>query len=166
MAKKLKTVTSISLSTEKQVEVAKSLFPAHTEIEWAKLTVEQVPLFTLEELIAAAKKFKVKKASGPDGITPEVVEAVVQDHPEKCLSAMNSVLQSGIFPKEWKIARLVRLEKEKKADQGHQGYRPISLLNVLGKLLEQLLLSRLKAEIETTGGLLLISMASERAGPR
>ncbi|KAK9751461.1 hypothetical protein QE152_g5014 [Popillia japonica] len=34
-------------------------------------------------------------------------------------TALNNVLWTGISPKEWKIGRLVLLEKEEKVDQGH-----------------------------------------------
>ncbi|KAK9731331.1 hypothetical protein QE152_g13731 [Popillia japonica] len=96
-------------------------------------------------------KAKGKKASGPDGFYPEIIKAVLEDHPEKCLTAMTNVVQTGIFPKEWKIGRLVLLKKEKKVSKEHPGYRLLSILNILGKILEQLVLIRLKEKLERRG---------------
>ncbi|KAK9721031.1 hypothetical protein QE152_g21742 [Popillia japonica] len=120
------------------MDVAEPLCPKHSEIKW--------PSSTLEEILVAVKKIKGKKASGPDGCSPEIIKAVVEDHPEKCLTAMKNVLRTGIFPIAWKIGRLVLLEKEKEVGEGHRGYRPLSKLNVLGKLLEELILIRLNVK--------------------
>lgn len=48
-----------------------------------------------------------------------------------------------LFPKKWKEANLVLLEKERKVGQAVPTYRPICLLNVLGKVYERLLNERL-----------------------
>lgn len=153
--KKMTPNAPAGIDDEESLEIAKSLFHTTPNIKWSKkiVSAEHITLFTAKELLDAAKKIKEKKAPGPDNIPPEVIKVVVENHTEMLVSTMNRLLTQGEFPKEWKEARLVLLEKETKAGQQVKKYRPICLLNILGKLLEQLLLVRLKEEIDRTGGL-------------
>ena len=45
---------------------------------------------------------------------------------------MNRCLEKGQIPKEWKVARLVLIEKKRKEEEKAK-YRPICLLNGMGK---------------------------------
>lgn len=148
------TAPTISLTDEQQTEIAEKLFPTHPCSVWAKLPFNssEVPLFTSEELLKAAKRLKEKKAPGPDGIPAEIVKIVVREHTQLCVDVLNHTLLKGEYPTEWKVAKLVLIEKHK-PDQTEKAYRPICLLNVLGKLLERLILNRLNEEIERSGGL-------------
>jgi len=57
-------------------------------------------------------------------------------------------LRRGYFPKEWKIARIIPITKPGKEDsQDPSKYRPISLLNIGGKVLEKLLVNRIMHHI-------------------
>lgn len=154
VAKKVKALPQISMTEEEQCDVAKSLFPAHTRVKWLKQTTdEELNPFTEEELIDAASKIKTNKSPGPDGIPPEVVKVLIKDHTEELLGAVNRLVKAGLFPEQLKVAKLVLIEKGTKPNQERQSYRPICLLNTFGKMIEQLLLKRLKEEIDKSGGL-------------
>jgi hypothetical protein len=63
----------------------------------------------------------------------------------------NACLRTGCFPKNWKIAKMlpiVKPEREKSADTSK--YRPISLLNTEGKVLENLLSKRIMHHLYKT----------------
>lgn len=107
--------------------------------------------FEMEELEAVLKRMKGNKAPGPDGLTPEIVKIAVETNKEKVLDMYNKCLEEGVFPDEWKVARLVLIPKGKAVsldDSTVRKYRPICLLDVLGKILEGLILGRLKQELE------------------
>ncbi|XP_064214104.1 uncharacterized protein LOC107398137 [Tribolium castaneum] len=86
--------------------------------------------------------------------TLEIVKAIVHEQVEVLmLEAYNGLLREGKFPKEWKRAKLVLLKKPGKEGGRPSDFRPICLLNVVAKLYEQLILIKLKKELEEKGGL-------------
>lgn len=56
----------------------------------------------------------------------------------------NSMLRFSHFPKIWKFAVIILIPKQNKPKHLSSSYRPISLLPVLGKLFEKVLLKRLR----------------------
>lgn len=57
------------------------------------------------------------------------------------------------FPSKWKHANLILIKKDGKTENFPSSYRVLCLLDTHGKLLEHLLLGRLKLDIERRGGL-------------
>lgn len=109
---------------------------------------EEVHGFTERELAQAIKAMKNGKAPGPDGVTVEAVKIFHQACPEKMLEMFNKMLVRGKFPTEWKTARVVLLPKKGRDLNLSSGYRPICLINTIGKLYERLLLNRLQEELD------------------
>lgn len=105
--------------------------------------------YTLEELLEACKKLKNGKAPGPGNVPPEVLKHVITRKAEYVLQVYNNLARLTKFPQEWKQAKLVLLSKNGNGNS----YRPISLLDVEGKLYEHLILGRLNNELKRTGGL-------------
>lgn len=60
----------------------------------------------------------------------------------------NSVLRLGYFPIAWKVSDIIVLPKPGKPINEVTSYRPISLLPVVSKVFEKLLLQRLKPFLE------------------
>ncbi|KAJ3640617.1 hypothetical protein Zmor_027169 [Zophobas morio] len=138
---------------ENEMEEARKLFPEHGPLEWTDLVVDGlVPAFTPEELQEAAGRLRKGKAPGPDKIPPEVCKIYAQECGKECLEVMNRCLEEGVVPKEWKVARLVLIEKERKEGENAK-YRPICLLNGMGKLYEGMLAARLRNDVRRLGGL-------------
>lgn len=101
--------------------------------------------FKLKEVLAViTKKINTKKAPGYDLITGKVLQEITT----KCLKAItqifNSILRLGYFPHQWKVAQIVMLLKPGKPPHAITSYRPISLLPILSKVFEKLLLKRLQ----------------------
>ena len=55
----------------------------------------------------------------------------------------NTLLCLNYFPKAWKVGELVYFKKAGKPTNQESSYRPISLLPILGKIFEKLLLNRM-----------------------
>lgn len=129
------------------------LFPRRSPGARDELVADEIPLFTVAELREASKRMKAGKSPGPDGIPVEVVKATVEVIPLMVLWCMNDMIVNEWFPEGWKRARLVLLRKGGRLDGDPGAFRPLCLLNTFGKLFEQLLVKRLKKEVERCGGL-------------
>ena len=128
-------------------KIIRDLFPIRDR--WIREKLIETPFdernfFTKDELLGAAKSMKLGKAPGPDGIPSEILRIVAEDYPECLLSTFNSCLKHGTFFKQWKKQRLVLLRKGSKPIDQTSSFRPLCLLDTMGKLLEGLLLIRLE----------------------
>ena len=66
----------------------------------------------------------------------------------------NECLKTGYFPEKWKTAKILMIEKPgREADPDPTKYRPISLLNTEGKILEKLLIERIMHHFNRTEAL-------------
>ena len=83
----------------------------------------------------------------------EIFKEVIGVYPEILLEVFNSFLQEGRFFVDWKKQRLVLLRKGNKPLGFASSYRPICLLDTMGKLLEELILQRLPALLVGENGL-------------
>ncbi|CAH2208365.1 jg17305, partial [Pararge aegeria aegeria] len=106
------------------------------------------PPFTHSELHGVSLSFNPKKAPGLDGLTSDICQHAISIDPEVYLALANKCLELGHFPKSWKEATVVVLRKPSREDYTNpKSYRPIGLLPVLGKILEKLLMNRVKWHI-------------------
>lgn len=103
-----------------------------------------------EEVDRTIQDLKNKKAPPPDCISPEILKVVKQKYLILITSVMNKHLMDATFPDIWKISRLVLLEKPRKGDE-EKSYRPICVMDTLGKVLEKLINVRLQSELERNG---------------
>lgn len=104
--------------------------------------------FTYAEVRRAAKRIKSGKAGGPDGIPPEGIKTAVSHCTREITGILNDCLKHDTFPSCWKTGKLVLIPKPGKDPKLPNAYRPLTLLNSGGKLLEQLLKTRLQAELD------------------
>jgi hypothetical protein len=82
-------------------------------------------------------------SSGPDGITAKILKATLDSISKPLLLIFNFSFMHGIFPNALKLARVTPVFKKGDADDC-TNYRPISVLSLLSKVLEKLMLARLK----------------------
>nr|CAI5832218.1 unnamed protein product [Callosobruchus analis] len=146
--KHLKTLTYI-----RKVEVIRELFPTILDVWEKEAAVDEVEPFSLKELEGAAGKLKSGKAPGPNRIPPEVVKDLVLSAPHVLLGLFNKLLAQQKFPEQWKKANVILLSKSGKPTELASSYRPICLLDTVGKLFEIMIRQRLMLEIEKAGGL-------------
>jgi hypothetical protein len=70
---------------------------------------------------------------------------VIKQDPDIFVAIANKYLELGHFPTRWKNASVVILRKNGKDDYADpKSYRPIGLLPVMGKILEKMLVGRIK----------------------
>lgn len=113
----------------------------------------EVPLITAAELALIGAGLSTNKAPGPDGVPDIILKRIIVKKPELILDTLNRCLLQGHFPKPWKEATLVLLPKGKKPLELPSSYRPIFLINTIGKLLERIIKRRLEAHLEETSGI-------------
>lgn len=133
--------------------IVAALFPTHEPVRYEVFADQPCAPFGRDELISAASKIKPGKSGGPDGVPPDVIKLLASEYPDDVLRVMNRCLEAGEFPRVWKHGRLVLVRKNDKHDDAPSSFRPLCLLNVLGKLLEHLVLGRLCLELCESGGL-------------
>lgn len=102
---------------------------------------------TMEEFITALRSFK-QKAPGFSGISkihiaraPDVFLACILD-------VLNAAFSAGYFPHSFKTAKLIFIPKLGGSLHNVANYRPISLLEFLGKLFEKILNNRFYTFLE------------------
>ena len=104
--------------------------------------------FSLEEVEGALKLLKKRKAPGRDNIPAEAVKVSGKYLAREYLRLFNACLRLGYFPRKWKIASVILLRKDQSKDpRSPKSYRPISLLSCLGKLLENMIATRLESHM-------------------
>lgn len=100
--------------------------------------------FTMGELESAVKRIKNKKAPGPDGLKGEVIKAIFPVIKEVLVRILNEVWRSGHFPEVWKDGEVkIFLKGPENPSDEVKSYRPLTLLPVLGKVYERLIVGRI-----------------------
>ncbi|KAJ8975986.1 hypothetical protein NQ317_016232 [Molorchus minor] len=144
-----------SMDANQMGHIVDTLFPSFPErVEQAEQEMpEEIPPFTEEELEQAVASLQGGKAPGPDGVPAEALKAIVRSHPDMLLHLYNSCLTEGVFPRIWKVQRLVLINKGKGDPASPSAYRPLCMLDTPGKLLERLLKPRIAEAVQQAGGL-------------
>ena len=136
--------------------IVEGLFPHHEPVVWPSTpqTVGRpVPRITVEELREATTRMKADKAPGPDGIPNVALKVAIQEYPDMFRKTLQKCLDDCVFPDIWKRQQLILLPKPGKPPGDPSSYRPICLLDTLGKLLERVINNRLTTYSEGEGGL-------------
>jgi hypothetical protein len=104
---------------------------------------------TEEELLAATKRMVSRGdvTSGPDGISGRVWAESMKTLAPRLQSLYTRCLREGVYPRAWRTARLVLLTKEGRPLDSPSAYRPICLLDEVGKLFERIIAAPLEAHI-------------------
>nr|XP_012227646.1 PREDICTED: uncharacterized protein LOC105675229 [Linepithema humile] len=96
------------------------------------------------ELSEAPKRLGATgKASGPDGVPGRAWALAFGVVGARLRRMYNTCLRTGAFPSLWKRANLVLLRKKGKPAEQPSAYRPICLLDEVGKLFEKIIAGRI-----------------------
>jgi retron-type reverse transcriptase len=109
---------------------------------------DRVEPFTLPEVHEAIRRLRPRKAPGMDGISHKALQLAPEEIAIFLHLVFNSVLRLCHFPTAWKTAKIILIPKPGKDHLFPQNHRPISLLPVISKLFERLLLSRISPFLE------------------
>lgn len=127
--------------------------PTGTEEETVtELTLDEqeTPFVSPGEILAAAKRIKIKIAAGVDKVPAAIVRLLANNAPEDLAKVFTATLMCGI-PPEWKMARLVCFRKPNKTGASPGDYRPISILPALSKMWEYVIKARIEEFLGPTG---------------
>ena len=109
-----------------------------------ELPINTAP-FTLDEIEASAAKLKNGKASGKDGMPPELLK--IDEVQEKLLPLLNEIYNMESPPGQWLKSLIIPIHK--KGDTSDpENYRGIALMSPTAKLLNRFLLDRIKPHID------------------
>ncbi|CAK1553837.1 unnamed protein product [Leptosia nina] len=102
------------------------------------------PNFTYTEILNGLRHMNPKKAPGIDHFTSDICLQFATKFPDFITSLYNKCLTLNYFPRPWKHAVVKIIPKPGKDNYSQlSSLRPIGLINVLGKLLERLIIDRL-----------------------
>ena len=121
--------------------------PQHTHIRAiAKVDIideyNDVP-FTQQEVNRIVRRMSDKKAPGEDGISANIVRALTDIAPSLLTEMYNACFRYSCFPRCFKSSTVRAVPKNSNTScDTIKAWRPISLLPLLGKILERLLADR------------------------
>jgi hypothetical protein len=107
--------------------------------------------FTSEEVKRAVLQLPLHKSPGHDLLTAEVLRELPANAFRFITLLFNATLRTSHFPIQWKLSLVVLILKPGKPAHITSSYRPISLLPLMSKLLERLLLPRILFFLEESG---------------
>ena len=95
-----------------------------------------------DEVIKLCRDIEPLKSSGMDEISAKICKDAFLVLSDQLVHMFNASLHTGIYPDEWKVAKVIPLFKG--GDREFVGnYRPVSLLPLPGKLLEKIVHNRI-----------------------
>ncbi|GFW27256.1 RNA-directed DNA polymerase from mobile element jockey [Trichonephila clavipes] len=101
------------------------------------------------EVLNYIKKAQIRRAPGREGITNKILRNLTLPVIFQITNIISNIFVTGHFPESWKHASVIPILKPGKPRSAADSYRPISLLPVLSKLAERLILSRLNDFLAT-----------------
>lgn len=110
-------------------------------------TADDIQPTTPAEIKRIIKKFKNNKAPGADGIPNKVLKNLNKKALVQLNHIINACLKTGYFPTKWKEATVLALPKPGKDHKNVTNYRPISLLSTMSKILEKMILNRIRTQL-------------------
>jgi hypothetical protein len=109
--------------------------PARNDVD-----LSDVPNVTKAELGREIDRLKIKKtAPGPDGIPAQVLGIALKHLGERLRQLFDECLKSRQFPKPWKAGKLCLIQKPDRSTDTSAAYRPIVLLDEVGRFLRECL---------------------------
>ena len=91
---------------------------------------------------------KSTSAPGQDGVTYKLLKQSPDILFVKLIQIINFCMTIGYFPKQWKDAKVVMVQKPGKDHTNPKSYRPISLLPAISKIFERIICVRLVDYLE------------------
>ena len=96
----------------------------------------EIPQISREFVIKYLNTMPVKKGTGLDDIQGLFLKSAATPLSDSIVKICNLSIQSGVFPHMWKHAKVIPLHKKKSQDDVNN-YRPISMIPIASKILEQ-----------------------------
>ena len=101
-----------------------------------------------EEIVSLVRKINPNKATGPDGISGQMLLLCDDSVSIPLQIIYSNILSTSIYPDIWELANVTPIFK-KGDKQLIKNYRPISLLPICGKILENIIFNQLYTYLHT-----------------
>lgn len=111
----------------------------------------QTPTISCNEVHHIIKSLRPFKAPGPDNIQNILLKNLPHSAIVFLTSVFNKCIELNFWPNSFKSAKVIPILKSGKSPTDAHNYRPISLLNALGKIYERIIYHKLTEFIEENG---------------
>jgi hypothetical protein len=106
-------------------------------------TYNDIP-FTPAEVKNIMMQQNPQKTPGIDNFTADIIQTLFDTLPNVVTDLYNKCLELGYFPREWEQSKIHFIKKSKSRNASDpRSYRPLSLIPVLAKVFEKLIINRL-----------------------
>lgn len=142
---------------EKSISLAESFFPPPPATPSIPHTAYPEPsnffrYFKKDHIRNTARNLDSYKAPGPDGVPNIVLKESIDTIIDHLFHIFRAIFQLNVYPSEWRESITVVLRKPgKPAYDVPKAYRPIALLNTMGKLFSALMADELSYFCESRG---------------
>ena len=101
-------------------------------------------LCTEPEVFDLLASLDISKATGPDGVSAQMLKHTAGSITPIITALFNQSVSTGTVPDQWKVSLVVPIHKQ--GDKANpSNYRPISLLPIISKVLEQHIANKLRS---------------------
>ena len=95
-----------------------------------------VPEISKDQVLSMLKALNIKKSTGLDLLGPRILRISAECICKPLTKIINYCITNGVFPKRWKEAKIIPMQKTGPIDD-ISCYRPISILPILSKIIEK-----------------------------
>ncbi|TRZ10607.1 hypothetical protein HGM15179_016504 [Zosterops borbonicus] len=110
------------------------------------------PIIQEEAVREQLRCLDAHKSMGPDGIHPRVMRELADELAKPLSIIYNQSWLTGEVPEDWKLTNVTPIHK-KGGKEDPSNYRPVSLISVPGKIMEQFILSVIMQRLQYGQGL-------------
>ena len=107
------------------------------------LCLQEFEPVTPQSVCLGLRHLKRFKAPGSDGLPPSLLQTCSEELSNSLADIFNESLRTGVFPDVYKLAQVTPVFKKNKDRTNPEHYRPVSLLPVSSKMLEQIVLRQI-----------------------